>query len=406
MKVMLEAAIVATSAYRRREDLSDIGAKAYVTEIAMTGALLVVNTGSSSVKLAAYQNASALDQLFRVTTDATPDHRTALLRALDSSLAEHPLVVDAVGHRVVHGGAVHAQPERLTPSLLHELRELTTIDPDHMPQALETIDEVTRRFPHVPQIACFDTAFHRTMPEVARRYPLPPWTADAGVRRYGFHGLSCEYVVSALERTAPQAVTGRLLIAHLGNGASITAVRDGASVDTTMGFSPTGGLMMGTRSGDLDPTVLTFLAASGHRDVGRLRRLVNAESGLRGVSGLSGDVRELLAQPAGSPASAALELFCYTARKQMGALAAVLDGVDTIVFIGGIGEHAPPIRDWICSGLQYLGVQLDPRANASNAGLVSSAGSRVAVRVIATDEERVIARHVRRLIAESGNRNP
>jgi acetate kinase len=237
------------------------------------------------------------------------------------------------------------------------------------------------------------------MPVLARRYPLPAWTAAAGVQRYGFHGLSCEFIVSALAEIAPDALNGRLLIAHLGNGASVTAVERGVSIETTMGFSPTGGLMMGTRSGDLDPTVLTYLARTRHGgDVDALHRLVNDESGLLGVSGISADVRDLLGQPDSSPAAAAIELFCYTARKHIGALAAVLDGVDTIVFTGGIGEHAAPIRERICRGLGHLGVQLDPEHNAASHGVISASGSRVAVRVVATDEELVIARHTRRLL--------
>jgi acetate kinase len=236
------------------------------------------------------------------------------------------------------------------------------------------------------------------MPAVAQRYALPRWTLEAGVRRYGFHGLSCEFVLGALERLDPGAINDRLLIAHLGNGASVTAVVRGVSVDTTMGFSPTGGLMMGTRCGDLDPTVLTYLAEARHTDVDALQRLVNNESGLLGVSELSADMRDLLAQPDSPAAAEAIELFCYTARKHIGALAAVLDGVDTLVFTGGIGEHAPTVRDRICHGLRHLGISLDATRNAANQDVISTAGSGVTVRVIETDEDLVIARHVRRMI--------
>jgi acetate kinase len=388
----------------------------------VAGTLLAVNTGSSSLKIAVYGNDLPLTELCRVSVERigavksrvtvtrprdetslnepieAPNHRSALLNALEYAHRSFTFKVEAVGHRVVHGGTSHAQPEVLTAALLADLQQLATIDPDHMPQALDAIDTVARRYPDVPQVTCFDTAFHRTMPIVAQQYPLPPWTAALGIRRYGFHGLSCEFIVSALERLAPDALNGRLLIAHLGNGASVTAVQHGVSVDTTMGFSPTGGLMMGTRSGDLDPTVLTQLARVGHRDPDALHRLVNDEAGLLGVSGISGDVRDLLGQPEASPAAAAIELFCYTARKHMAALAGVLNGLDTIVFTGGIGEHAPQVRERICGGLGYLGVQLDPTRNGANHDVISASRSRVVVRVIPTDEELVIARHVRALV--------
>jgi acetate kinase len=285
--------------------------------------------------------------------------------------------------------------------LLDDLRELTAIDPTHMPQALEAIDVVGSSYPASPQIACFDTAFHRTMPPRAQRYALPQWTESAGIRRYGFHGLSCEFIVSALQRLDPERAGGRAIIAHLGNGASVTAVRTGVSVDTTMGFSPTGGLMMGTRSGDLDPMVLTYLERTKRCDPDALERLVNNESGLRGVSGLSGDMRDLLSRSESPAAREAVELFCYIARKHIGALAAALDGVDTIVFTGGIGEHAPPVRARICSGLDYLGVGLDPAHNAANREVISGPRSEVVVRVIHTDEQLMIARHVRSVLAST-----
>ena len=388
--------------------------------LSIVAGLLAVNTGSSSVKLALYNNGAQLTELSRMVVEpigestcrlrVTPatangaempieakDHRTALLRALDYAYRSLGFPVEAVGHRVVHGGAAHRAPERITAALLSDLQDLTPIDPDHMPQALETIEAITGRYPAIPQVACFDTAFHRTMPVLAQRYALPAWTMEAGVRRYGFHGLSCEFITSALAQLEPQTLGGRLLIAHLGNGASITAVRHGASVDTTMGFSPTGGLMMGTRSGDLDPTVLTYLARAAHRDLESLDRLVNHESGLLGVSGTSSDLRVLSASESPS-AKDAIDLFCYTARKYMGTLAAVLDGIDTIVFTGGIGEHRPAVRERICEGVGHLGVRLDPERNAANRDVISASDSGVVVRVIATDEELVIAKHVRHLL--------
>jgi acetate kinase len=386
------------------------------------GGILTVNTGSSSLKLALYGNDNELTLRFRISVerigqpgsrltatspasdakntaslDAT-NHRTALIGAVDYARRSFDFTVDAIGHRVVHGGATHAAPELITEALLADFHQLIAIDPTHMPQAIQTIQTMARQYPAVRQVACFDTAFHRTMPRVAQRYALPRWTVDAGVRRYGFHGLSCEYALGELERLDPASSGGRLLIAHLGNGASITAVHRGASADTTMGFSPTGGLMMGTRCGDLDPTVLTYLAAARHAEVDALQRLVNDESGLLGVSELSADMRDLLAERNSPAAEEAIELFCYTARKHIGALAAVIDGIDTLVFTGGIGEHAPTVRERICRGLRHLGVQLDAQRNEANQGVVSSAGSSVTVRVIATDEDMVIARHVRRMI--------
>jgi acetate kinase len=388
--------------------------------LSIVAGLLAVNTGSSSVKLALYNNGAQLTELCRMVVEpigesntrlrVTPgsttstdlpidarDHRTALLRALDYAQSSLGFPVEAVGHRVVHGGAVHRAPERITAALLADLHDLASIDPDHMPQALEAIEAITGRYPAVPQVACFDTAFHRTMPMLAQRYALPAWTIQAGVQRYGFHGLSCEFIMSALAQLEPQSLGGRLLIAHLGNGASMTAVRDGTSIDTTMGFSPTGGLMMGTRCGDLDPTVVTYLVRTAHRDLEALDRLVNHESGLLGVSGSSSDVRVLLASDSPS-ARDAIELFCYIARKHLGAMAAVLDGLSTIVFTGGIGEHAPAVREQICRELGHLGVRLDPERNAANSAVISAPDSAVMVRVIATDEELVIARHVRQLL--------
>ena len=385
------------------------------------GALLTINTGSSSLKLAVYDNTPDLTLRFRASVErigqpgiqlkaeradedaiavdaiGAADHGAALAHALDYAHRSCAFAVEAVGHRVVHGGAAHAKPERLTSALVDDLGRLVAIDPDHMPQALQAIDAARRRYPDVPHVACFDTAFHRTMSTVAQRYPLPRWTADLGVRRYGFHGLSCEFIVGALARIDPRALGGRVLIAHLGSGASITAVERGASVDTTMGFSPAGGLMMGTRAGDLDPTVGIYLARQ--RGIDAVDRLVNRESGLLGASGISSDVRDLAAKPASSAAADAIELFCYVAAKHCGALAAVLDGVDTIVFTGGIGEHAPTIREQICRRLGHLGVQLDAGRNAASRDVISIANSRVVVRVIATDEELMIARHLRDVLA-------
>lgn len=277
------------------------------------------------------------------------------------------------------------------------------LDPDHLPQALAAIDGMRRIYPSVPQVACFDTAFHRRMPPVAQLYPLPREIRDAGVSRYGFHGLSYEYIMHALREVDHIAADGRVLIAHLGNGASMAAVRGGTAVDTTMGFTPAGGLVMSTRTGDLDPGVLLYLLEVRRMSPQALNRLVNREAGLLGVSGASADMRDLLEREAADPwAAAAIGLFCYQARKFIGALATALAGLDTLVFTGGIGEHAAPIRARICDGMAFLGIRLDPHRNERHAPIISTDGAPVTVRVMATDEDRMIARHTYRLIVEEG----
>jgi acetate kinase len=384
--------------------------------------LLTVNTGSSSLKLALYEKENlarkAILSVERIGSidarlivhgsNGAKEHKIRAKNHVDA-LAEviHDLpelfssALHAIGHRIVHGGADHSKPEAITTHLLDELRELKHLDATHMPQALAVIDSLMRQFPNVPQFVCFDTAFHRSMPEFAQRYPLPRWTSDAGVRRYGFHGLSCESILAQLKLIDARAAMARLLIAHLGNGASVTAVQNGRSIDTTMGFSPTGGLMMGTRCGDLDPTVMTYLARVRGMTTDALEQLVNAESGLLGVSGESQDMRDLLVRAASDrQAAEAIELFCYVARKHFGALVAALGGVDTIIFTGGIGENRAPIREKICRGLMFLDVQLDDKRNAAHEGVISAESSRVVVRVIATDEDLVIARHVASLLKE------
>jgi len=331
----------------------------------------------------------------------TPVHDGAIASALDAALdalqRQTPFTVAAAGHRVVHGGTTHRAPVRVSAAVVGELHRLEPLDPIHMPAAIALIHEMERRYPDAPQVACFDTAFHQSMPAVAQRYPLPRPAWEAGIRRYGFHGLSCESIMTMLQATDPGAAQGRVLIAHLGNGASITAVRDGRSVDTTMGFSPVGGLMMGTRSGDLDPSVVTFLARTGGCDADALERVISRESGLLGISRISSDMRDLLGRSDSADARDAVDLFCYTARKHLGALAAALGGMDTIVFTGGIGEHAAPVRAGICNGLDFLGVRLDADANSAGRAVISAAGSAVTVRVMQTDEDLMIATHVRAL---------
>jgi acetate kinase len=304
----------------------------------------------------------------------------------------------AVGHRVVHGGPDHTAPERVDAQLLAELRRLVAFAPLHLPSAIQGIEAAAARFPGLPQVACFDTAFHRRMPEVAQRFPLARDLWHEGIRRYGFHGLSYEYIVATLGAAA----AGRLVIAHLGNGASLAAVLNGQPLDTTMGFTPTGGLMMGTRSGDLDPGVLIHLMHEHGYDVRQLEHLVNHQAGLLGVSGISPDMKTLLDQREREPhAAQAVELFCYQLRKHMGALTAVLGGLDTLVFTGGMGERAAPVRREVCRGLAYLGIDLDPQRNAVHADVISTPGSDCTVRVIPTNEDLMIARHTRTLLSST-----
>lgn len=333
-----------------------------------------------------------------------PDHQSAL-RAFLGWLRREGLDVapSAVGHRIVHGGGAHQEPELVTASVLVDLQRLVPLDPEHLPQALAVIQATARLYPAIPQVVCFDTAFHRSMPRVARIYPLPRAAGEAGVMRYGFHGLSCEYIVEALRAMDTRAADGRVIVAHLGNGASLTAVRGGASVETTMGCTPAGGLMMGTRPGDLDPGVLLHLLQAQGMSPAALNQLVNREAGLLGVSGTSADMRDLLDRESTDPRAAeAVALFCYLARKALGALVTVLGGLDTLVFTAGIGEHAAPVRERICAGLAFLGIELDPERNRRHAPIVSREGGSVVVRVMKTDEDLMIARHVRRLVAEPG----
>lgn len=388
------------------------------------GQILTVNTGSSSLKVALYR--SDLQRVLSAKVErigpgqghvhvtsadgstllneqrALPNHGAALgamLRWLHGNDAS--LHLAGVGHRVVYGGAQFREPQVVSDEMLEALRLLEPIDPDHLPQALNAVVATRQAFPQVPQVACFDTTFHKDMPEVARTYALPRDVRQDGVIRYGFHGLSCEYVMQELHRLDPEAANGRVIIAHLGNGASMTAVRHGAGIDTTMGFTPTGGLVMGTRSGDLDPGVLLYLLRSRGLSVDALSTMVNRQSGLVGISGSTSDMRDLLERaPNNGDAELAVAVFCYTGQKFLGSLAAALGGLDVLVFTGGIGEQAPQIRERICSDLAFLGLRVDPQRNATNAAVISPDGARVTVRVCATDEDLMIARHTKRLLKE------
>ena len=329
------------------------------------------------------------------------DHGQAALRAIRLLGSSGFLGgLEAVGHRVVHGGARFSGPALLDAETEEAIEELVELAPLHNGPALEAIRAVRNAFgPEISQVAAFDTAFHSRMPRVARLFALPRRLADEGVMRYGFHGLSYEYIMGELRRLDPETAVGRVLIAHLGNGASMVAVRSGESVDTTMGFTPTGGLMMGTRPGDLDPGVLLHLLRSKGMTPAALSDLVNRQAGLLAVSGTSADMRDLLSREANDPRAAeAVALFCYQAKKFLGALAATLGGLDTLVFTGGIGEHAATVRERICMGLEFIGIQLDTHCNAVHAPVISRDDGPVTVRVVPTDEDLMIARHTRRLV--------
>jgi acetate kinase len=360
--------------------------------------VLALNGGSSSLKFAAFSIGSRggePQELTRGAVERTGDPGAAVPRVWEK-LTALGIELDAAGHRIVHGGPKHLEPARIDDALLASLREATPFAPLHLPGELAIIEAVRREHPTLPQVACFDTAFHARMPLLARRLPLPSSLWQEGVRRYGFHGLSYESVV----RTLGPHGSGRVVIAHLGNGASMAALSDGEPRDTTMGFTPAAGLVMGTRPGDLDPGVVVYLARTRGMDASALEDLLNRRSGLLAVSETTSDMQSLLADRASDPrADLAIGLFCYSARRWIGALAAVLGGLDALAFTGGIGEHAAPIREEICHGLGFLGIELDPVRNARSEAVVTADGSRCTVRVVATDEESVIARHTAEVTA-------
>ena len=321
----------------------------------------------------------------------------AALEVIIKWLGEHGYLsrLAAAGHRLVHGGSQYTAPRRITPVFLAELEQLVPLDPDHLPEAMAGIRFLAQKFPELPQVACFDTAFHNSLPTVARMYALPRRLYDSGIRRYGFHGLSYEYILHELRALDRVGSHGRVIIAHLGSGASMVAVQGGKSVDTSMGFTPLEGLVMGTRSGDVDPGALIYLLGQAKMSLTELDVHLNKQSGLLGVSGSSNDMRDLLAKaPSDVRAAEAVDLFCYRAKKYLGAYAAVLGGLDVLVFAGGIGEHAPEVRERICDGLLFLGIRLDSARNQANAPVISGPESRVDVRIIETKEDLMIARHV------------
>jgi acetate kinase len=349
---------------------------------------LSINCGSSSVKYAAFDLVDGEEQLFeRRTIRAVDDHAAAVSQLFDdlSSRGVHP---DIVGHRIVHGGPDLTRPTRINDEVLKTLEDLVPLAPLHLPIELAAVRTVALRLPKIPQVACFDTAFHSTMPEVARRYPLPSPLLGTNVRRYGFHGLSYEFIVSTLGRE----LRPRTIIAHLGSGASMAAILNGRSVDTTMGFTPTGGLVMGTRPGDLDPGLVLYLLGQGVT-TSKLDDLLEHESGLRALSERTSDMGELLKnRDADARASFAIDAFCMSARKSIGALAAVLGGLDALIFTAGIGENAWQVRAQIAEGLAHLGIEIgDARNERNEEGCISSGVCDV--RMMRTDEERIVARH-------------
>jgi len=305
-----------------------------------------------------------------------------------------------VGHRVVHGGPKYSEPQRITPVLVEELRQLSPFDPEHLPEEIRLTEACHRRFPDLPQVACFDTAFHRDLPRVAQLLAIPRRYEAQGVRRYGFHGLSYAFLMEELTRVAGwETARGRVILAHLGNGASLAAVHNGKPVDTSMGFTPAAGVPMSTRSGDLDPGLVWYLARTERIDARRFNEMVNAESGLLGVSETSSDMRDLLEHEAVDIREAeAIALFCYQVKKWIGAFAAALGGLETLVFAGGIGENVPIVRERICEGLGFVGIDLQPKRNTDSADVISTQTSRVTVRVIRTDEESMIAETVSRVL--------
>lgn len=390
--------------------------------------ILAINAGSSSIKFALFEAKPQLLRLMegqveriglpgtRLSVKDVLSRRTeqVAIQGADHAACVAPLTdlieqrvgaaaLAAVGHRIVHGGTKYSRPEPVTPAVMAELRLISPYDPEHMPAEIGLMEGFSRRYPWVPHIACFDTAFHRDMPRVARLLAIPRKYDKVGIQRYGFHGLSYAFLMKELAGIGKQGeAEGRVILAHLGNGASLTAVLGGKSIETTMGFTPTSGLPMSRRSGDLDPGLISYLTRTEGMTVEQFHRMVNSESGLLGLSESSSDIRDLLALEEHDPRAAeAVALFCYQAKKAIGALAAVLGGVDTLVFSAGIGEHSPVVRARICEGLGFLGITIDGRRNEINDAVISAGDGRVTVRVIHTDEEREIAQSVLPVLAET-----
>jgi acetate kinase len=377
-----------------KSTLYELGAR---SEVVLTISVAYSGGAGARLKIADASGGARLD------TSVKGSDSNAALEMMFAWLDKHQYLsgLRAAGHRLVHGGARYTEPQLITPKFLTALQKLVPLDPDHLPAAIRGIRFVARKFPKLAQVACFDTAFHSSLPALAKMYALPRRFYDAGVRRYGFHGLSFEYIVGELRKLDAKLAAGRVIVAHLGSGASMVALRDGRSMDTSMGFTPLEGLVMSARSGDVDPGLLLYLLAQKKMSAKDAGRLLNKQSGLLGVSGSTGDMRELLEKSAHEPhAAEAIDLFCYRAKKYIGAYAAALGGLDALVFTGGIGERAPAIRERICSGLDFLGIQLDAARNAGNAPVISASDSGVNVRVIQTNEDLMIVQHVINVLGE------
>ena len=386
--------------------------------------ILAINGGSSSIKFALYRTDKLLKNSFNGSvdriglpgtnltfSDSDGKHKDSLiLESSDTRSAANFLIdwlekkidfslIKGIGHRVVFG-LKHTEPERITHELMDELHRISPYDTDHLPAEIELIEAMRQRYSKIPQIACYDTAFHHTMPRVAKILPIPRRFDAKGIKRYGFHGLSYSYLIEELARVAgTKAAQGRVILAHLGSGASLAAVSDGKSVDTSMGFTPAGGLTMGTRPGDLDPGVAWYMMKSENLTPKQFNKIINHDSGLLGISETSSDMRDLIAKETGDVRAAeAVELFCYQAKKWIGSFAAALGGLDTLVFAGGIGEKSPVIRSRICNGLEFLGIELEEKRNTANAPVISTDTGRVSVRVIQTDEEWMIAKTVSQIL--------
>lgn len=390
--------------------------------------ILALNVGSSSIKSAVFEASSGEERRVFAGTITNADGRwLATATAQNESTHEEPVQgagvdsaiawllarlehdglaahVAAVGHRLVHGGQRYRDPVWLSSDVVADLERLVSLAPDHLAIELAAVRQVSERWPRVPASGSFDTAFHASLPDRARLFGIPRQLSDAGVVRYGFHGLSYEYVVDELRRA--KALESRLVVAHLGSGASLAAIGEGASIDTTMGLTPTGGIIMATRSGDLDPGVLFYLARTRGFDLPALSRVVNIDGGLRGLSGTTGDMRTLLDCSSHDPrAATAVDVFCYHVSKAVASLAVALGGLDTLVFTGGIGEHAADVRHQVCERLAWCGVTVDNSRNTVNAPVVSPADARVTVRVVPTNEEIILVRHTRALLQQGGDRD-
>jgi len=383
-----------------------------------TSFILTVNVGSSSIKFALFDgstvlrkiNGGAIENIGQssavltvgdsITPAVVPDHMAAAQILTDWLKRQNPeTTISVIGHRIVHGGPQYYEPCLIDDKMLNDLRELVLFDPEHLPREIQLIEEFRNLFPNAKQVACFDTAFHHDLPSVARLLPIPRHFEAKGIRRYGFHGLSYAFVLQELQRLEDSDVAnGRLVVAHLGSGASLVAIRDGKSIDTTMGLTPAAGIPMSTRSGDLDPGLALYLSHTEGYDIAKFNDMVNFKSGLLGVSETSADMKQLLEREIEDPrAKDAVDLFCYQAKKSIGSLAAALGGLDTLVFTGGMGENAPKIRARICEGLEFLGITLEAQKNDAGVSLISSADSRVAVRVIHADESAIIAQSVQQV---------